>query len=67
MFFPWKAVQAAHRAKELVNNSYRQMKDEERRRIAVVDAFNVAKKRIQELNNKLTKADRDKKNVEAAL
>ena len=50
-----------------MNNSYRQMKDEERRRIAVVDAFNVAKKRIQELNNKLTKADRDKKSVEAAL
>ena len=50
-----------------MNNSYRQMKDEERRRIAVVDAFNVAKKGIQELNNKLTKADRDKKSIEVAL
>ena len=30
---------------------HRQMKDEEGRRIATVEAFSVAKKRIQELNN----------------
>ena len=41
------------------------MKEEEGRRIATVDTFNVAEKRIQELNNKLTKADKDKKNAKA--
>ena len=56
-----------HRAEELVNNSHRQMKDEEGRHIAIVDTFNIAEKRIEELNTKLTDADRDKKSAEAAL
>ena len=43
------------------------MNEEEGRCIAAVDAFNVAEKRIQELKNKLAKAERDKKSVEAAL
>ena len=43
------------------------MKDEDGRHIAVVDAFNVAEKRIQELKNKLIEADGDKKSVEVAL
>ncbi|XP_075656328.1 uncharacterized protein LOC142626388 [Castanea sativa] len=60
-------VQAAHRAEELVNSSHRQMKEEKGRRITAMDAFNVAKKRTQELNNKLTVADRDKKSAESAL
>ena len=49
-----KTVQAAHMAEELVNNSYRQMKEEEVRRIAIVEAFSLAERRIQELNIKLT-------------
>lgn len=52
---------------ELVNNSYRQMKEEEGQRIAAVDAFLLAQKRIQDLNTKLTKAGREKMSVEAAL
>ena len=43
------------------------MKEEEGRRIVVVDAFNMAEKRLQELTTKLNKTDRDKKSVEAAL
>ena len=43
------------------------MKEEEGRRIAVVEAFNMANKRINELKNKLTEAERDKKNAKAAL
>lgn len=44
------------------------MKEEEEGRcIAAVEAFNVANKRIKELQNKLTEAERDKKSVEAAL
>ena len=54
-------------AEELVNNSYRQMKDEEGRRIAAVEAFSLAKKRIQKLNTKLTEANRERKSAEAAL
>ena len=56
-----------HRAEELVNNSHMQMKEEERRHIATVEAFNVAEKSIHELKTKLSKADRDKKSVEDAL
>ena len=51
----------------MVNSSHRQMKDEEGRCIAAMDAFNMAKKNIQELNKKLTEAYRDKKSTEAAL
>ena len=54
-------------AKELVNKSYWLMKDEESRWIAAVEAFPLAKKRIQELNNQLTKADRERKSDDAAL
>lgn len=43
------------------------MKDEESRRIAIVDTFKVAKKRIQELNSQLVEADRARKSAEAAL
>ena len=62
-----KAVQSAHMAEELVNKSHQQMKEEEERQIAAVEAFSFAEKRIQELNTKLTKAGRDKKSAEAAL
>lgn len=60
-------VQATYKAKEMVNYSHRQMKKEESRRVAAMDAFNVAEKRIQELKNKLTEAERDRRSVEAAL
>ena len=51
----------------MVNSSHRQMKEEEGRHIAAMDAFNVAEKRLQELTTKLNKVDRDKKSTEAAL
>ena len=50
-----------------MNNSHRQMKEEEERRIAALDAFSLAEKRIQELNTKLIEADQDRKSTEAAL
>ncbi|XP_075634193.1 uncharacterized protein LOC142606742 [Castanea sativa] len=61
------AVQAVHMAKELVNNSHRQIKEEEGRRIAAVDSFALGEKRIHELNTKLTEADRERKSAKAAL
>ena len=51
----------------MVSFSYRQMKEEEGRRIIAVDAFNVAKKKIQELTTKLNEAYRYKKSAEVAL
>ena len=54
-------------AEELVNNSHRQMKEEEGRRIAAMETFSLAEKGIQELNTKLTKADQERKSAEAAL
>lgn len=56
-------VQATYKAKEMVNYSHRQMKKEESRRVAAMDAFNVAEKRIQELKNKLTEAERYRRSV----
>ena len=50
-----------------MNNSHRQMKDEKAKHIATIEAFKVAKKKIQELNVKLTKANREKKSIKVAL
>ena len=43
------------------------MKEEEKRRIAVVNAFHVAKKSNQELKSKLTEADTEKRSAETVL
>ena len=51
----------------MVNYSHRQMKEEEGRCIAALEAFNVADKRINKLKNKLIEAKREKKSVETTL
>ena len=51
----------------MVSDSYKQMKEEEGRRIAAVEAFTLSEQRIKDLNTKLTKAIREKKSAEAAL
>lgn len=56
-----------HKAKEIVISSHRSMKEKEARHILAVKAFELAEKRIQELNTQLTKAELDKKSVETAL
>ena len=43
------------------------MKEEEGKRIAVVDAFHMAEKSNQELKNKLNEVERGKRSAEAAL
>ena len=65
--FPLQAILATFRAEELVDISHRQMKDEEGRRVAIVEAFKVAKKRLKESDAKLTKAERGRKSTEVAL
>ena len=45
IFFFLKVVQAAHRAKEIVNSSHRMMKDEEARRIAAMESLRVVDKK----------------------
>ena len=62
-----QAILATFRAEELVDISHRQMKDEEGRRVAIVEAFKVAKKRLKESDAKLTKAKKGRKSVEVAL
>lgn len=54
-------------AEELVNNSYKQMKEGEGQRIVAMDAFMLAKQRIKDLNAKLTEANREKKRAKVAL
>ena len=56
-----------HMAEGLVTKSHGQMKEEEGRWIAVLEAFSLVEKRIQELNNQLTEADRERKSTKAAL
>ena len=51
----------------MINYSYWQMKGEEGRHIAAVDAFHMAKKSNQELKSKLIEAKRDIKSVEVVL
>ena len=51
----------------MVNYSYCQMKEEEGRQIAAVDAFHMARKSNQELKSKLTEAERDKRSTEVTL
>ena len=41
------------------------MKEEEGRRNAIVEAFNLAEKRISEMKDKLSEVERDKKSAEA--
>ena len=47
--------------------SHRQIKDEEGRWVAAVEAFNVAEKRVKKLNAKLLETEWDKKSAKAAL
>ena len=51
----------------MVDYSHHQMKEEEGRRIAVLEAFSLVEKRIQQLNNQLTEADWERKSTKAAL
>ena len=62
-----KAIQTTHIVEEWVDNALRQMKEEEGRHIATIKAFTVAKQRIKDLNVKLTKENKNKKNAKAAL
>ena len=64
---PFQAIQATFRAEEMVNYSYRKMKEEEGKRIAVVDAFHMVEKSVQELKSKLTEEERERKSVTVAL
>ena len=51
----------------MVNNSYHKMKEEEGRRIAVVDAFHVAEKSNNKLKIKLQEEEKERKSVTTAL
>ena len=62
-----QAIQATFKAEEMINYSHRQMKEEEGRRMAAVEAFHVVEKSNQELKSKLTEAERDRKSAEATL
>ena len=65
--FPLQAVPATFRAEELVDISHRQMKDKECRRVATVEAFKVAEKRLKESDANLTEVERGRKSAEVAL
>ena len=60
-------IQTTFRAKEVVDASHRQMKDEKGRQVVAVKAFKVAEKRLKESDAKLIKAKRGRKSAEAAV
>ena len=66
-FFFLKAVQAVHRAEEIVISSHKMMKEEKGRCTVAVKTFELAEKKSQDLIAKLVEANRDKKSAEAAL
>ena len=65
--FPTQAVQAAYKAEELVDYSHWQYKSEEGRRIATVEAFNVAKKSLKDLKVQLSQSKNDRKSLVTTL
>ena len=58
-------IQATNIAKEWVNDAHKQWKEKEGWRITAIETLTVAKKRIKDLNTKLTEADRERKSIEA--
>lgn len=51
----------------MTNSCHQQMKEEEGRRNPVVEAFNAAKRSIQELERKLQEEEKERKYVAATL
>ena len=51
----------------MVNHSHRRMKEEEDRRIAVVDAFHMAEKSNQKLKSKLQEEEKKRKSATTTL
>ena len=51
----------------MVDYSHHQMKEEEGRWIAAVDAFHMAEKSNQELKSKLTEVEKEKRSAKVAL
>lgn len=65
-FSPSQAVQVVFRAEEMVSSYHQLFKEEEGRRIAAVEAFQVAEKSNEDLKSKLTKEEKERKFVAAA-
>ena len=66
-FFFFKAIQITHIVEKWVDDAHKQMKEEEGRCLATVEAFTLAEQKIKDLNVKLTEANKDKKSVKATL
>ena len=64
---PFQAIQATFRAEEMVNYPHQKMKEEEGRKIATVDAFQVAEKSNKELKVRLQKEEKERKSATVAL
>ena len=65
--YPFQAIQGTFKVEGMVNYSHRKMKEEEGRRIAVVDAFQVAEKSDKDLKAKLAEEEKERKFAMAAL
>ena len=65
--FPSQAIQVSFRAEEMVNSFHCMYKEEEGRRIAAMEAFQVAEKSNHDLKAKLIEVEKEKKKCHNCL
>ena len=65
--FFFQAIQAVFRVEEITNSGYPQLDDERNRRVAVVDAFNIAHQSNKDLRKKLKEEKQGRRSAESAL
>ena len=63
----FQAIQTTNIVAEWVDHAHAQLKDEEARRVSTVKTLAMDKKKIKDLDIKLTEADRERKSAEAIL
>ena len=67
MFSSSTAIQASFQVEKITKYCHRQMKEEEGRRNAAMEAFTMAERSIQELKKKLLEEERERKSAAAVL
>ena len=63
----FQAIQTTNIAKEWVDHTHAQLKDEEAHQVSAVKILVMVEKKIKDLGSKLTEANRERKSAEAAL
>ena len=65
LFF--QAVQSTFRAEVITNSCYQQLDDQRKRRVSIVQSFNIANQSTKDLRKKLAEEEKARKNADSAL